>query len=99
VFGTIGRAKVKPENRQKLIDTLSDEAYLSVPGYRRAYILLPENQEDEVYLVAMFENRELYFKNADDPAQNERYLEYRALMETDPVWVDGEWSEAPEGSA
>jgi hypothetical protein len=67
VFGTIGRAMVKPENRQKLIDTLSDEAYLSVPGYRRAYILLPENQEDEVYLVAMFENRERYFKNAGDP--------------------------------
>jgi quinol monooxygenase YgiN len=99
LFGTIGRAKVKPENRQKLIDTLGDEAYLSVPGYRRAYILVPENQENEVYIVAMFENRELYFKNADDPAQNERYMEYRAFMEDDPVWIDGEWSEAPEGSA
>jgi hypothetical protein len=27
---------------------------------------------------------------ADDPAQNDRYMEYRALMEDDPEWHDGE---------
>ena len=27
--------------------------------------------------------------NADDPAQNERYTAFRALMEADPEWHDG----------
>ncbi len=38
----------------------------------------------------MFEDRASYDKNADDPAQNEQYLEYRALMEDEPEWHDGE---------
>ena len=37
----------------------------------------------------MFEDKASYMANADDPAQNERYMEFRALMEADPEWHDG----------
>jgi len=40
--------------------------------------------------AAGFEDRATYDKNADDPAQHQRYREYRALMEDDPEWHDGE---------
>src|SRR5438094_10381897 len=99
MFGTIGRAHIKPENRQKFVDTINAPEGLSVPGFRRAYVMFPENRENEVILVAMFEDADSYWKNADDPAQHERYLQYRALLEDDPEWSDGEWMESPEGTA
>jgi hypothetical protein len=99
MFGTVGRAHIRPENKDKLIEALKDPAYLEVPGYRRSYLMFPENREGEVVIVAVFEDADSYWKNANDPAQNERYQRYRALLEDEPEWSDGEWIEAPEGSA
>src|SRR5438874_2665210 len=82
VFGTVGRAHIKPENREKLVEVLERQSYgQEVPGFVRSYLMFPENRENEVLLVAMFTDREAYYRNADDPAQNERYLEYRALFD------------------
>jgi hypothetical protein len=92
MFGTVGRAHVKPENREKLKEVMlgrTDD--FDVPGYVNAYLMFPENRENEVLIVAMFADADSYWKNADDPAQHERYLEFRALMEDDPEWSDGEW--------
>ena len=59
------------------------------PGFVAGYMLW-ENDSDTAWLFAIFEDRESYDRNADDPAQNERYVEYRALMEDEPEWHDGE---------
>jgi hypothetical protein len=91
MFGTVGRAHIKPENQQKFVEVLQDQSYQRVPGFVRSYAMFPKNRPGEVLLVAMFENEELYRKNADDPAQHERYLQYRALLEDEPEWSDGEW--------
>jgi hypothetical protein len=56
-------------------------------------VLVPDEWNDEVLLVVMFEDRESYHRNADDPAQHEEYLKMRALLEADPEWTDGEWME------
>jgi hypothetical protein len=50
-------------------------------------------------MAVWFEDRASYRKNAEDPSQHERYLEYRALMEDEPEWSDGEWIEAPTVTA
>lgn len=91
MYGTLGRVRVRPENRAALVETLTRHQSAGIPGFVRAYLMFPENEEDRAVLVAMFEDRDSYWRNADDPAQNERYLEYRALMEEDPEWSDGEW--------
>ena len=100
MFGTVGRAHIKPENRDKLRAAFdrqeADQA--AVPGYVTSYVMFPENRQDEVLLVAMFQDRDSYYRNADDPAQHQRYLEYRALMEDEPEWSDGEWLEFPSRS-
>jgi predicted component of type VI protein secretion system len=99
MFGTVGRAHISPENRDQLRELMTQDEYLVVPGYRRGYLMFPENRENEVIIVAMFADSDAYWKNADDPAQHERYLQFRALLEDDPEWSDGEWYEGPEGSA
>ena len=49
-----------------------------------------ENDSDNVWLLAIFEDSATYDANADDPAMNETYVQYRALLEEDPEWHDGE---------
>ena len=39
---------------------------------------------------ASFQDRGTYDANADDPAMDAQYREYRELLEADPEWHDGE---------
>ena len=90
MYGTVARVRVKPENRAALMKVFESQTYEgTVPGFVTSYTLF-ENESDNAWLLAVFEDRASYDKNADDPSQHERYLEYRALMEEDPEWHDGE---------
>ncbi len=91
MFGTIGRAKVKPETREQLLEILSRQAYAEVDGFEGAKVLLPKERDDEVWLVVWFRDEDSYYRNAADPAQHERWLEYSALFEGDAEWTDGTW--------
>jgi quinol monooxygenase YgiN len=89
MYGTVARSRVKPENREKLTQVLTRQmAGGTPPGFIAAYSLF-ENDSDTAWMFAVFEDRASYDKNADDPKQNEMYVEYRALMEEDPEWHDG----------
>jgi hypothetical protein len=88
MYGTVARTRVKAENRDKLREVLEKQNAAQVPGYVAGYMLW-ENDSDAAWLFAIFEDRESYDRNADDPSQHERYVEYRALMEVEPEWHDG----------
>jgi quinol monooxygenase YgiN len=89
MYGTVARTRVKPENREKLREVFErQQMQATIEGFVTSYVLF-ENESDVMWLVAVFEDRESYDRNAGDPAQHERYLEYRALMEADPEWHDG----------
>jgi len=89
MYGTVARTRVKAENREALREVYERQRYETVEGFVAAYTLF-ENDSDTAWLFAIFSDREAYERNADDPAQNDRYLEYRALLEGDPEWHDGE---------
>jgi quinol monooxygenase YgiN len=89
MYGTVAKLRVKPENRDKLRDVMKKQSEVKIPGSVTGYVLW-ENDGDAAWFFAIFEDRESYDRNADDPAQNERYVEYRALMEEEPEWHDGE---------
>jgi len=89
MYGTVARTRVKPENREALRALNEGEDYSKVAGFVTSYVL-HENDSDVSWLLAVFEDRATYDRNADDPAQNDRYMAMRALMEADPEWHDGE---------
>jgi quinol monooxygenase YgiN len=90
MYGTVARTRVKPENRDKLKEVFERQGRdRARPGMVSAYTLF-ENDSDVAWLFAIFEDRATYDANADDPAQNADYLEYRALMEDEPEWHDGQ---------
>lgn len=88
MYGTCARTRVKPENREQL-QAIFENPGREVAGFITSYVLV-ENDSDVVWLFAVFQDRATYDSNADDPAQNEEYLKYRALMEDEPEWHDGE---------
>jgi quinol monooxygenase YgiN len=62
----------------------------SVKGAVGAYILRPDNKKDEMLLFAIFEDRQTYRANADDPEQDRWFRRVREHLESDPLWEDGE---------
>jgi hypothetical protein len=89
VYGTVAKTREKQENREKLREVIGRQMEAPVAGYVSSYVLW-ENDSDVGWLFAIFEDKGSYERNADEPAQHERYMEYRALMEDDPEWHDGE---------
>jgi hypothetical protein len=97
MYGTIMRASVRPEDRPALLATIAAGEVVAVPGFIGSHLMFPDGRDDEVWLAVFFTDRAAYEKNAADPAQHERYTAFRALMQADPSWTDGEWhSFAPE---
>ena len=88
MYGTCARMRVKAENVETLQKVMDEQMSVPVPGYVKSYVL-SENDSDAHWLFVIFEDRASYDKNADDPAQNERYMAMRGLLEADPEWHDG----------
>jgi hypothetical protein len=89
MYGTVARIRVKQENREPLAAVMQRQRYDEVAGFVTSYVLY-EDGSDTAWLFAVFSDRAAYERNAGDPAQHERYLEYRALLEDEPEWHDGE---------
>jgi quinol monooxygenase YgiN len=90
MYGTVARMTVKGENVGPLRDLMARQMReRTVPGYVASY-LLRENNADTTWLFVIFEDRASYEANADDPAMDAQYREYRALLDADPEWHDGE---------
>jgi quinol monooxygenase YgiN len=89
MYGTVARMHVKPENREPLRTLSQGQDYDQVEGYVTSYVLF-ENDTDVAWLLAVFSDRASYDANANDPAQHERFMQMRALMDADPEWHDGE---------
>lgn len=93
MYGTVARMRFKEENKQALLDALRSHP-TDTPGYLGADLMITD-APGELVLVVKFEDKESYTKNADAPEQHERYERFRALLESDPEWTDGEWIPGP----
>lgn len=89
MYGTLARMKVKEENLDKLRAFMDPSAQRQVEGYRASYVVIPDQRDDEVWLLAVFEDEASYKRNAASPDQHKEYMEYRALLEEEPEWIDG----------
>lgn len=88
MYGTIAKVKVNPSKiaeLQAVGDSLGKPA-----GQVARYIFQADANPGEVWLVGVFESREAYWANANSPEQHERFMQIRALVESDPEWHDGE---------
>ena len=93
MYGTVYRIRVRPGQEQALLELNRRWARDHSPrtaGYLGEYIYKLDRHPGEYVGVALFESREAYQQNADDPEQDRWYREFRDLLESDPEWNDGE---------
>jgi heme-degrading monooxygenase HmoA len=93
MYGTITRVRVKP-GLEGAADELSRrwlrERAPNVAGFIGEYLVKSADRPGEVMSLVIFDSEENYRKNAADPEQDRWYRQFRALMEADPEWFDGE---------
>lgn len=93
MYGTVARMRIKSGKEQELLK-VADEAS-GIPGFAFSHVYKLDGGNNEYILVAGFESKDAYVKNANSPEQHQRYLQYRELLESDPEWNDGEIVSAP----
>lgn len=97
MFGTVARLKIQPGKEQAFIE--QGERWSSersgVTGQVASYLFKLEGKPDEFMMVAIFQDRESYQKNASDPETDRFYQGMRKLLRADPEWNDGEVTELP----
>ncbi|MGH2585322.1 MAG: antibiotic biosynthesis monooxygenase family protein [Dehalococcoidia bacterium] len=90
MYGTIARMRVKDGAEAQLQQISRDFEALSIPGFVGEYLFRMDADPKECFLIALFDGKESYRRNAESPEQHQRYEQLRALLEADPEWHDGE---------
>ena len=89
MYGTVMRAKAKSGSRQAVLAMMGES--LDAEGFQATYVLLPDDDENSLVAGVIFEDQTTYSANAHDPATEAWCGRFRALLEDDPEWTDGEW--------
>ncbi len=89
MYGTVAKMRIRAGMEQEL-ERLSRDDAAHIPGFVFQHVFRLDSDPQDAYLVVGFESREAYRQNAESPEQHARYEAYRALMESDPEWHDGE---------
>ena len=94
MYGTIFRMTPKAGQQQAILDVFDEwerERRPNVQGALGGYLFKPDASASELLGIAIFESKEAYVANADNAEQNEWFSKLRNLLESDPVWEDGEY--------
>ena len=92
MYGTLGHFRIKAQKRDELtaLYHLHNRENLFTTGAIGSLLYSLDNDPDRAIMVVAFDSRKAYQDNAQSPGQNERYRQYRALLESEPEWHDGE---------
>jgi hypothetical protein len=87
--GSIARLRLKPGKDEEL-RWMGQEMAPLIPGFGSRYGDRMDADPNGLCLVVAFENERAYRANADGPEQQQRYEQFRALLDADPEWHGGE---------
>lgn len=98
MYGTVAQVRLKPGQEKAMLELVEewDRDYRpNVKGALASYVYKKDSDPNELILVAVFEDKQSYVANADSPDQDKWFQKFRALLETDPLWEDGEIISGP----
>jgi quinol monooxygenase YgiN len=87
MYGTIAKIKGKEGALEAIVKM---ENGRQPKGAVSSYVFQSDEEADELWLVAIFEDKESYFANAESPEQDYEYRRLRQHLTADPEWHDGE---------
>jgi antibiotic biosynthesis monooxygenase (ABM) superfamily enzyme len=95
MYGTLMRANVTPGNRDAVAALMGEG--VAAKGFHATHVLFPDDDDRTVIAAILFDDDVAYSANAHDPATEEWYGRFRALLEEDPEWTDGRWQSYAPG--
>jgi quinol monooxygenase YgiN len=91
MYGTVARIKIKPEMVAEALNFMqTSEGSSTPPGAVAFYLYQMDADPNEFYMVVVFEDKEKYFANANDPQTNAQFQEMTKFFAEEPQWHDGE---------
>ena len=93
MYGTVATMRIKQGEEQKLTELLERwwrERAPKVQGAVSTTIYRLEVDPLEYVMAVVFDSKENYRANANNPEQDRWYQELRACLDAEPIWDDGE---------
>jgi quinol monooxygenase YgiN len=87
MYGTIARMRIKPGALEGLMRW--GEQQEDGPGLIALHVFQMDADPNELYLVVVAENEEIYRANANSPEQHQSFLEMMQFLVAEPEWHDG----------
>ena len=94
MYGSIFRMRPVAGREQDVIEVFNEwerERMPNVRGVVGGFLMKPDANTGELIGVAVFENKDAYLANGNDPAQHTWFMKLRELLQSDPAWEDGEF--------
>lgn len=91
MYGTVGSSRFKTGKRDEFFSNMGEYTHGSgMNGAVGIFVFKSDADEDEIYLVAMAEDKEKYIANAERPETNANYERMAQYFAEEPQWNDGE---------
>ena len=97
MYGTVADLRVKRGHEselRRLLEEWNRERKPKVRGALAGYLFQEEKDPQSWIMVGLFQDRDTYFANANDPEQDRWFRQLREHLESEPRWRDGEAIEA-----
>ena len=96
MYGTVANIRVKSGHQDDLIKLMQEwnnERRPKIEGAQTGYAVQLDSGPQDMIMIGIFDNKELYRKNADDPDQDRWFRRIMEHLESEPDWHDGEFIE------
>ena len=90
MYGTIFNLKVKSGHKEKLIEVMKNQAR-NPEGMLAWFLMNPDDDDEDLIGVAVFENKDVHLANATNPEQHEYFVAIMEHLNSEPTWTDGEY--------
>lgn len=91
MYGTIFTMNVKAGHEQALRDFLNSAEEDVPSGMIGWFLMKPDEGNNELIGVAVFESKEAHLANANRPEQHDMFTGIMAHLTSEPTWRDGEY--------
>ena len=100
MYGTVAFMRTEPGRRNELAEAIGlgrgyrgnymALAHGMVSGWISTFVYELDTDADSAIMLTTFDSKRSYRENAESAEQQARYEAYRAVLERDPEWHDGE---------
>jgi len=88
MYGTIFTLRVKTGHQDRLLDEIDKDAPKGMIAW---FLMKPDNKDEDLIGVAVFESKQDHLSNANSPEQNESFTKIMEHLDSEPKWTDGEY--------